>query len=147
MGWGAKRLGPTGLGRVLGPSRLQRRAPSLLQRPVSLLTSFIYACFVPSRALLKHEGDYNLTTCSRYAQKSGIRQENCQIVNGSTRAPAAVSSTVARREKTHAKNTAVDSAAVAVDQSDTFKYPKIQEGSSKQCSDSRRSTRVNCIYE
>ncbi len=29
-GWGAKRLGSTGLGRVLGPLRLQRRAPSLL---------------------------------------------------------------------------------------------------------------------
>ena len=46
-GGGAKRLGSTGLGRVLGPSRLQRRASSLLQGPVSLLTSFIYACFVP----------------------------------------------------------------------------------------------------
>ena len=49
-GMGAKRLGSTGLGRVLGPSRLQRRASSLLQGPVSLLNSFIYACFVPSRA-------------------------------------------------------------------------------------------------
>jgi hypothetical protein len=46
-GWGAKWLGSTGLGRVLEPSRLQRRAPSLLQGPVSLLTSSIYACFVP----------------------------------------------------------------------------------------------------
>eukprot|EP01043_Picozoa_sp_COSAG02_P013846 COSAG02_NODE_560_length_20328_cov_15.507343_11_plen_94_part_00 len=46
-GWGAKRLGSTGLGRVLRPSRLQRRASSLLQGPVSLLTSSIYACFVP----------------------------------------------------------------------------------------------------
>eukprot|EP01043_Picozoa_sp_COSAG02_P025935 COSAG02_NODE_1478_length_12404_cov_353.335067_4_plen_228_part_00 len=48
VGWGAKRLGSTGLGRVLGPSRLQRRASSLLQGPVSLLTSSIYACLVPS---------------------------------------------------------------------------------------------------
>ncbi len=30
-------MGPTGLGRVLGPSRLRRRASSLLQRPVSLM--------------------------------------------------------------------------------------------------------------
>ncbi len=47
-GMGAKRLGSAGLVRVLGPSRLQRRASSLLQGPVSLLTSSIYACFVPS---------------------------------------------------------------------------------------------------
>ena len=45
--WG-EAAGVDGSGGVLGPSRLQRRASSLLQGPVSLLTSSIYACVVPS---------------------------------------------------------------------------------------------------
>ena len=48
LGRGAKRVGPTGQGRVLGPSRVHRRAFSLLQGPVGLLTSSIYACLAPN---------------------------------------------------------------------------------------------------
>eukprot|EP01043_Picozoa_sp_COSAG02_P000068 COSAG02_NODE_1_length_108762_cov_456.708287_68_plen_113_part_00 len=47
-GMGGEAAGVDGSGEGAWTSRLQRRASSLLQGPVSLLTSSISACFVPS---------------------------------------------------------------------------------------------------